>query len=182
MSAPILAIDPGTTESGYAVLETPSLKLLAFGKQNNGALLEWIKLSRYAENRALREAFLAIEMPASYGMAVGQTVFDTCFWAGRFWEASAANQKLRLFRKADVCMNVCQSMRAKDGNIRQALIDRFGEVGTKSNPGWFYGVSGDVWQAIAVGVTAWDRFWSPEAVARGRGDANPKVEAMRNVK
>jgi hypothetical protein len=44
-------------------------------------------------------------------------------------------------------------MKAKDGNIRQALIDRFGPVGTKKNPGWFYGFSGDVWQAYAVGVT-----------------------------
>ena len=31
-------------------------------------------------------------------------------------------------------MNLCGSMKAKDSNIRQALIDRFGEVGTKKNP------------------------------------------------
>ena len=48
-------------------------------------------------------------------------------------------------------------MRAKDSNIRQALIDRFGVVGTKKNPGWFYGVSKDVWAAIAVGVTYHDK-------------------------
>ena len=45
----------------------------------------------------------------------------------------------------------------KDGNVRQALIDRFGVVGTKKDPGWFYGFHADIWQAYAVGVTYMDR-------------------------
>jgi hypothetical protein len=28
--------------------------------------------------------------------------------------------------------------------------------GTKKNPGLLYGVSGDVWAALALGVTWWD--------------------------
>ncbi len=49
-------------------------------------------------------------------------------------------------------------MRAKDANISQALRDRFGEKGTKAHPGWFYGVSKDVWSAIAVGVAYYDMY------------------------
>jgi hypothetical protein len=49
-------------------------------------------------------------------------------------------------------------MKAKDGNIRQALIDRFGVVGTKKNQGWFYGFSGDIWSAYAVGITYKDKL------------------------
>ena len=62
----------------------------------------------------------------------------------------------RIYR-IDEKMNLCHSAQAKDANIRQALIDRFGDVGTKRNPGWFYGVSKDVWAAIAVGVTWHDK-------------------------
>lgn len=78
---------------------------------------------------------LVIEMIASYGMAVGQTVFETCVWIGRFVEiASFNNIKFEYIYRKDEKMNLCYSMKAKDSNIRQALIDRFGPVGTKKNP------------------------------------------------
>jgi hypothetical protein len=59
--------------------------------------------------------------------------------------------------RAEEKMNLCYSMKAKDSNIRQALIDRFGEVGTKNNPGFFYGFKKDIWAAFAVGVTYLDK-------------------------
>lgn len=78
---------------------------------------------------------LVIEMIASYGMAVGKEVFDTCVWIGRFKETAIMNhKKVEYIYRKDEKMNICHSMKAKDSNIRQALIDRFGEVGTKKNP------------------------------------------------
>ena len=78
-------------------------------------------------------------MIASYGMPVGKEVFDTCVWIGRFIEDMNCIPQDRItvteyiYRK-DEKMNICHSMKAKDSNIRQALIDRFGVVGTKKNP------------------------------------------------
>ena len=76
-----------------------------------------------------------IEMVASYGMAVGATVFETCVAIGQFKEiAMRQNIPVEFIYRKDEKMNLCHSMKAKDSNIRQALIDRFGEVGTKKNP------------------------------------------------
>lgn len=102
-------------------------------------------------------------MIASYGMAVGKEVFDTCVWIGRFIElASLQAIEVEYIYRKDEKMNLCHSMKAKDSNIRQALIDRFGVVGTKKKPGWFYGFKKDIWSAYAVGVTYLDKLKESE--------------------
>lgn len=152
----ILAIDPGNEQSAYVLLDE-NLKPKHFAKMGNAELRELL----FTLN--CEDIQVVIEMVASYGMAVGKEVFETVFWIGRFWETAFAQYELepeRVFRK-DVKLNLCGATKAKDANIRQALIDRFGPVGTKKNPGWFYGVSKDVWAAIAVGVTYADKeFYS----------------------
>jgi hypothetical protein len=150
----ILAIDPGCTESAWVMLDE-QLKPIEFGKMGNSDLLSQIAF--FSEFKEDKEHFV-IEMVASYGMAVGAEVFETVFWIGRFWEAAFGFiDRNKIYRK-DEKMNLCGSMKAKDANIRQALIDRFGVVGTKRDRGWFYGVSKDVWSAIAVGVTYHDKY------------------------
>lgn len=105
-----------------------------FGKEDNNKILE--QMSKYKLFNCFDEVKFVIEMIASYGMPVGKEVFDTCVWIGRFAERMLrfqVNEVYYIYRK-DEKMNICHSMKAKDSNIRQALIDRFGEVGTKKNP------------------------------------------------
>ena len=149
----ILAIDPGDIESGYALIQMPDFKIIEHGKINNQELIEKLPdLSSKAEE-------IAIEMIASYGMAVGKSVFETCVWIGRFLERMGKGTYV--YRK-DEKMCLCGSMKAKDANIKQALIDRYAKFdyktgkGTKKNPDVFYGVSKDVWSAIAIGVTYYE--------------------------
>ena len=153
----IFAIDPGNEESAYALLN-PDLKPISIGKKRNEEVQK--VLLDVMNEYSLLELDIAIEMIASYGMAVGKTTFETCVWIGRFAEMiveQTGTEPTYVYRK-DEKMTLCHSMRAKDSNIRQALIDRFGVVGTKKNPGWFYGVSKDIWAAIAVGVTYHDTY------------------------
>ena len=146
----ILAIDPGNQQSAYALLDA-DLRPVKFAKKPNDEVMKDC-ITILEENTAV----VVIEMIASYGMAVGKEVFETCVWIGRFIERLAPETYKLIYRREEK-ENLCGSMRAKDSNIRQALIDRFGVVGTKNNPGWFYGVSKDVWAAIAVGVTYHDK-------------------------
>ena len=140
----IISIDPGNEESAYCLMD--GYKPIEFGKIENHELLAKVKELDYDK--------LIIEMVASYGMPVGATVFETCVWIGRYIEASKKESEY-IYRREEK-INLCNSMRAKDSNIRQALIDRFGIVGTKKKPGYFYGFKADIWSAYAVGVTYLD--------------------------
>ncbi len=148
----LLAIDPGTEQSVYVLMDE-DLKPLHFGKLTNDELLGMIMHGDFKF-----VANVAIEMIASYGMPVGATVFETCLWIGKFILAVDIFYGIdaNLIYRKDVKMNLCGTTKAKDGNIRQALIDRFGEVGVKKAPGWFYGFKADIWAAYAVGVTYHD--------------------------
>lgn len=159
----ILAIDPGNKESAYVILGGNTLISTSFGKCKNEELLGKIKKMYFTKHTD----HAAIEMIASYGMAVGKEVFETCVWVGKFAEAIENNGDIKvnyIYRK-DEKINLCGSMKAKDSNIRQALIDRFGVVGTKKQPGWFYGFKADIWQAYAVGITYYDMHIAPKLCA-----------------
>jgi hypothetical protein len=148
----LLAIDPGTTESGWVLFD--GANVIDSGVSGNHAIC--IKLERltYNDSWAVRPDKLAIEMIASYGMPVGAEVFETCVWIGRFIEAWRGLEDHRLIYRRDVKLELCGSPRAKDANIRQALIDRIGPQGTKKAPGPTYGVKSHAWAALGVAVTA----------------------------
>lgn len=144
----ILAIDPGTESSGYALFKpAPDPRVLESGVVSNP---EIFYLLRNADSAG---AVVAIEMIASYGMAVGKEVFETCVWVGRFQQSCSSPGAVRLVYRKDVKMHLCGTPRAKDANIRQALIDLIGMQGTKKAPGPTHGVKSHAWAALGVAVT-----------------------------
>ena len=154
----ILAIDPGPELSAAVIFDGTNISFKT-GKHRGGYKNKWPNrwilnyLTRYQEENPV----VVIEMVACYGMPAGKSLFDTARWVGRF-QQHAENLGLQheLIYRKDVKMNLCNSMKAKDGNIRQALIDRFGQPGTKMNPGTTHGLAADTWAAFAVAVTYWD--------------------------
>lgn len=160
----LLAIDPGTTHSALVVFEADG-SIRSAEILDNEAMRARLYAIGHDHTRATGEATgvyakrppLALEMVASYGMAVGREVFETCVWIGKFAEVWDPGDVFYVYRR-DVKLHLCGSARAKDGNIRQALIDRFGgsreaAIGTKKKPGPLYGIRKDLWAALAVGVT-----------------------------
>lgn len=163
----VLAIDPGPKESAAVLYdaggETPIVQLFL------GA------------NRTLRQQLtrvggvwpnlLAIEQVGHYGrgMPAGRDVFDTCVEIGRFleaWDSWCDEDAVRLILRPTIKTHLCGTPRAKDGNVRQALLDyprwqglpmgggATPVVGTRSKPGPLYGIKSHLWSALAVAVVA----------------------------
>jgi hypothetical protein len=141
----IIAIDPGTTHSAAIWMLGDRIHQCNYVPNNHVLPLLGVD-----------HAEVVIEMVASYGMPVGKETFETVLWIGRFMQQQKHNGtgSVRLVYRKDIKMHLCQSMRAKDANIRQALIDKLGPVGTKKNPGPLYGISSHLWAALAVAIYA----------------------------
>lgn len=140
----IIAIDPGYRQS---------------------ALVAWtgeeITRKEILENEKARDVLgtdfvqktVVIEMISSYGMPVGREVFETVLWIGRFVErATAYGHDVHLVYRHAIKMHLCNSARAKDSNIRRAIIDRFGGDAAIKKGGPLHGVSKDLWSALAVAL------------------------------
>lgn len=149
-----IAIDPGNVESAMLVWNGSSIENAWYCP--NDEIVHRLRCWTIGP----RIVPLVIEQIASYGMAVGETTFETVFWSGRFAEAYGIDRVHRMKRLV-VKLHLCHDSRAKDANIRQALIDRFGgkekAIGRKHSAGPLYGVSGDLWAALAVAVTWHDQ-------------------------
>ena len=171
----ILAIDPGNIESAFVLLNPDyTISNGNFFKFGNDNVLGTVQSlgSIYGDQMTV-----VIEKVASYGMAVGAEVFDTCIWIGQFAEAAIERGcSVEYVYRMDEKMALCHDSRAKDANIRQALIDRFARFdrkngkGTKKNPDVFYGFSRDIWSAYAVGVTWLDKQNSERTEENGQAD------------
>jgi hypothetical protein len=166
----IHAIDPGTDESGFVSLQVDGADILSVIPTptiQNEALIPLLLCSNDAGKHAQVTVIESIE---SYGMPVGAEVFETVHWAGRFFQASDSNPThdtpVRIPRRT-IKLHLCNDSRARDSNIRQALLNRFPRTGggatpqkgTKAQPGPLYGVSKHAWAALAVAVTYLDTIY-----------------------
>lgn len=141
----ILAIDPGTTESAWVLMEGPVV--LEFAHETNDEVLCLIQQSNY---------WLVIEDVRCYGMPIGQETLDTKEWIGIFRHAN--NMQAVKIPRLTVRTTLCKTTKAGDSNVRQALIDIYGgssaiAIGNKVKPGPLYGIKKHIWSALAVGVT-----------------------------
>jgi hypothetical protein len=136
----LLAVDPGTTESGYVVLDDDG-SITAAGVLPNEEILATI----YGWNDDV-----AVERFEARGMSIGDDSVVTILWTGRFVEAA---ERFVLVKRSEVKTFLCGTQKAKDTNIRQALVDLIGPPGNKANPGPTYLVKSHAWAALGVAAT-----------------------------
>lgn len=155
----ILAIDPGQCQSAYCVIGHDD-ELLSKGIVENDELCDFLQSDHL---KILQVEIAAIEMIACYGMPVGSETFETCVWIGRFVECLTQGHPMlptaMIFRR-DVKLFLCNSSKAKDANVRQAILDLYPktgggkvrQIGVKSKRGPLYGVKSHIWSALAVAL------------------------------
>ena len=155
----IAAIDPGTEQSAMVIVQCEdlhhTLPRVDVGRiVGNQEVLDSIYTGYCAAHECV------IEMISCYGQRVGREVFETCVWIGRFAEAwrNVHGTDPAMMVRRDVKMELCNTNRAKDADVRAALIDLYGPgkdkaVGLKKTPGPLYGVKKDMWAALGVAVT-----------------------------
>ncbi len=146
----ICGIDPGPVKSALVNWNSKKQNVVSKGIYPNDEILIYLRNSHVSGIDSL-----CVEMIQGMGMPVGREVFETCLFIGQIKESRKwvyPSNELALIYRKDIKMHLCGSMRAKDSNIRQALIDRFGVPGTKKNPGKLYGIKEHEWAALALAV------------------------------
>ena len=182
-----LAIDPGTTKSGWCYLvDDQPMDYAWFDNEKIYALIKALACP------------VVIEDIEHLGMPVGRDVFQTIRWTGRFdyLAREVMQQPVTYITRSKVKLSLCGSPRANDSTIRQAIIDRYGGdqvaiggkkckkckgkgwfgrsrekcshcgdgtgifdgTGYETPPGVLKGISGHVWSALAVGLTYYDQL------------------------
>ena len=149
----ILALDPGTKQTGFAILD--GRRVQESGVSPNEHIIERLRVTGgYIRAGLVDPIMLAVERFEARGMAIGDDSVQTILWTGRFVQAWHAPDAVRRIKRSAVKLRLCGSTRAKDPNVRQALIDTLGAPGTKKAPGPTYGVTSHAWAALAVAWTA----------------------------
>ena len=151
----ITGVDPGYEQSAWVTFD--GARILHHGTLPNAQLLNYFKTGGRGTPSEPADV-VVFEQIHMGGMAVGMETFETVFMTGRFVQAIEDNGGRwdRLKRQA-VKVHLCESVKANDANIRQALLDRFGgtsaALGKRATPGPLYGLVKHEWSAFAVALT-----------------------------
>ncbi len=151
----ILGIDPGEKKSGVVFWDTKNQNVIRAEHADNEDVLRYISEGSFDR--------VAIEQIRSYRLIAGNDTIDTVWWSGRFYEAARKHVWADPFMiprrtKEGIVHHLCGIDSAGDKGVRQALVDRYGEPGTKKNQGKLYGIAGHLWAALAVCIVASEKY------------------------
>lgn len=186
----IMAIDPGTTESAYVIMDD-QYQIFNADKVGNDVILSIIADAPGLDAVIIEDIeprYSSTDRSAA-GAVMGQSTIETIKAFGRFsWQASLRGLMVgSIFRRDErSCLIPTKrnglpplpetAPKHADGQIRVSLIRRFARHdkergrGTMANPDTFYGFHGDMWQAMAVGVT-----WLDQAKWRAKCERKEKT-------
>jgi hypothetical protein len=171
----VLALDPGTTHTGWALIDTAGPRVLSSGKSENEDAI-WYEVAHDDPAYIWDPDLVLIEAMSPRGMRLGIETMEALRWSGRLEEAAKPTPVVRISR--DMVKETLlgkANVKGADAAIRQVLIDRWAAragrpldgkaaaVGTKASPGPLWGIRADAWQALALWEAHADGALSVEA-------------------
>lgn len=152
----VIGLDPGPEQSAYVIYNGATI--MEHDIVENAVMRT--RLETWKDDEYRKNFQLVIEQISMGGQIAGPSIFETCFWSGRFAEMWEPRRWDRV-RRVDVKLQIAGFMRATDKHIREALVERFGPgeqkaLGKRKTPGPLYGISSHKWAALAVAVTWYD--------------------------
>lgn len=165
----VLAVDPGTEQSGWLLWDSRAEKAERFAIETNDAVRDALCMLHPNVDELVIEEF------RSYGMPIGIESLKTVLWCGRFIErwhtlraGRGAGERAHLMPRKAVKIHHCGTSRGTDATVWQALVDRFGPPGTKAAPGVLFGIKSHVRSALALAVAFADQREGRELRAEAR--------------
>lgn len=153
MTRTILAIDPGSTTSGWVLCD--GIDVIDYGHSTNESMISEVPEKPFD---------LMIIEEITYGVRVGKEIMRTVLWSGAFMHAGILKDKqVRLLPRGTVKKTLCPGIRyPKDSHVSAAVRTRYPksgggarpEVGTSKKPGPLFGITDHCWQALAL-IHAW---------------------------
>lgn len=131
----IISYDPGNEQTGWVVALEDNSKLLYKNKDLNTVCFE--KTKEFTKKYNVVK--VGCEYPSSYGMAVNQTLLDTCTFCGFLgFYFNSLNIPFELIFRKSVKMFLCGSVRAKDAEVNIRVREYIGEDHTIKKPNPYY--------------------------------------------
>ena len=148
-----LNIDRANKQTAFVLIEDSTNEILDKGIIPNADFVKYAEETEYE--------VMNIEIVANMGLS-GVSLYDTSEMVGVLsFIALNRNIALNRYKRHSIKKHMQVRNRRKingqwvkppsrDSQIRTSLIEKYGEVGTKKNQGYFYGFKADIWQAMAV--------------------------------
>jgi hypothetical protein len=154
----VLALDPGTTHTGWVLVDSETGAILGHDKNDNRSL-RGVMVNLPG---ALAPDLVLIEAMSPRGQRLGIETMEALRWSGRLEEAARPTPVIRISRDAvKRTLLGAANVKGADAAIRQVLIDRYGgaggrqsAVGTRKDPGPLFGITADRWAALGL-FCAW---------------------------
>lgn len=165
----VMAVDPGEYHSpdghGYAVLRGKPGKMHLW-KQGCGSREDVLRVKREVAAAELNLA-LVVEQLTAFGPS-SPALFNTAESIGAYRMAWGSFLEVK---RPEVKAHWLGRSNGKDSEIWGAMQERFGQAGSKREPGVLYGVKGHARAALALAVLAADQLQGDCGLAKKPANA-----------